>query len=131
MARGGVDDASAVFERHIVSYDELPLLCGKDRLHIPVACKLGTAGMPFGTIRSLDRHAIPASDLTNALFRSVRHDLGTAIMLNRDVVKIGPEDHACVSRHCPWSRRPDHNVRLACPCRKARRHRLQYEANID
>ena len=134
MPGSAMDDAGTVIQSDVVGVDELALdsLVAEDGLLILVVGQLDAGHAPrlaVGAAHKLD-FAI-AELLAVLLHERLRHDLGLAVVDDRDVIGLGMQDDDVVGGQGPGSGGPDVDPELAFPGFKPSRHRRHLEAHED
>ena len=134
VAGRAVDDARAVVEGDVVGVDELARLAlvAKDRLLVAVVRELlagGAPDLPVGAAHELD---LAVAKLRRAaLGERLGHDLGAAVVHERNVGGLGVADDGVVGGKRPGCGGPDVHEEPSGPGLQALRHRGHLKAHED
>ena len=131
MAGSAMDDSGAVVQSDVVGVDELALdaLITEDGLLVLVVGQLDTGHAPGLTVGPAHELDLAIAELRAVLLHEgALHDLGLAVMDDRDVVCLRVQDDDVVSGQSPGCGGPDVDPELAFPGFKPSRYRRHLEA---
>ncbi len=130
----GVDDAGAIFERDVVSIDELALdaLVAEDRLLVLVVAELGARHLPDRAVSGAGKLVVAVAELLAVLLdERLCHELAASVNDDADVLGFRMEDHGVIGRKGPGRRRPDVDPEISLVGLESLRHCRHLEAHED